>query len=325
MYQYIYGPVPSRRLGISLGVDLIPYKICSFNCVYCECGRNTSLTSERKEYQPVELVLSEIRDYMAKNPAPDFISLSGSGEPTLHSQIGYLIDTVKNEYPDVKVAVLTNGSLLFQEQVQLDLMNADLILPSLDAATKEAYLKIDRPESTLSLDTIIQGIADFTSRFKSQAGTLKEVWLEVFLIEGINTDAENIDSLRDACVLIRPDRIQLNTLDRPGTEAWVKPVTMETLERVSLQLNLPHVEIITSFKNRDEIKHYRMDVENLILESVARRPMTLDDICGVVGLRVHEVSKYLDVLEKDKLIQREVYTGENGRGVFYKLKTQSKT
>jgi wyosine [tRNA(Phe)-imidazoG37] synthetase (radical SAM superfamily) len=227
---------------------------------------------------------------------------------------------LKQEFPAVKVAVLTNSSLLYEEEVRRDLMEADIVLPSLDAATELAYLKIDRPEHSIKLDRIISGIADFTAEFKSQSAGTKEVWLEVFIIEGINTDQENIERLRDACLLIKPDRVQLNTLDRPGTESWVKPASKETLERILEELKLPNVEIISAFRSRDEIRHYRKDVENAILDTISRRPSTIDDLRQALGLGLPELAKYLDVLEHDKAIMREIQSGDNSRGVFYRMR-----
>lgn len=319
MYKYIYGPVPSRRLGISLGVDLVPIKVCSFNCIYCECGKSTQLTIERKEYNPIEYILNEIRDFLKQNPPPEFITLSGSGEPTLHSKIGYLISTLKMEYPSLKIAVLTNGCLFYLKEVRNELMKADIVLPSLDAATEKAYITIDRPHPQLSLSRLIDGISQFTKEFKLK-NNKKQVWLEVFIIEGINSDDENIMKLREACLKIKPDRIQLNTLDRPGTENWVKPASNNTLENVRDKLSLPNIEIISRFKHREEMKAFRKDVEDTILETVSRRPSTIDDLSETLGIPFQEVRKYIDILEYDKKIQAEIYSGNIERGIFYKIR-----
>ena len=316
MYQYLYGPVPSRRLGISLGVDLFPRKICSFACVYCECGKNDRLTSERGEYVPVDSVLDELRDYMSKNPAPDYITLSGSGEPTMHTGIGRFIRTVKLEFKDVRVAVLTNSSLLNLTEVRNDLMEADLVLPSLDAATEKAFRTIDRPAPGLDLNEIISGIADFTKEFHAASGD-KKVYLEVFIIEGINTDRENIDNLRNAILRIGPDQVQLNTLDRPATENWVKAASKDVLESFREKLHLPNVEIVSKYQNRNEIKTYRKDAEAAIVDTIGRRPSTINDIQEITGLHIHELSKYLDILEKEKKIQAVIRAGGDNRGIFY--------
>ncbi len=309
-YKYVFGPVPSRRLGVSLGIDLIPYKVCSYNCIYCECGRTTELTLLRKEYVPTDIVVKEIDDYMNNHPAPDFITFSGSGEPTLHSKIGLILSHIKSKYPHIKTAVLTNGSLLYLPEVREELLKADVVLPSLDAALKSSFIKINRPNGKLKLDKIINGLIDFRQDYKG------EIWLEVFIVEGINTDKENLDALKSAILKIQPDRIQLNTLDRPGTEDWVKPASKETLESIISYWNIPNAEIISKYKSRKEIKSYRNDTESAILETIRRRPCTLTDLSEILGLHINELNKYLDVLESEGKIAAKA----EKRGVFYTSK-----
>lgn len=316
MYKTIYGPVPSRRLGISLGVDIVPHKICSFNCVYCECGRNTLLTTERKDFVSIESVISEIDDYLSKNPAPDYISISGSGEPTLHLKLGKLLSEIKKRFPYVKLALLTNSSLLNFKEIREEIYPVDIVLPSLDAATDEAFRKIDRPFSEIKLEEIIEGIASLVKEMKSISKD-KQIWLEVFIIENINTDERNILALKKAIEYIRPDKVQLNTLDRPGTEDWVKPVSIKTLELIKEKLNLPNVEIITKFKYRDEIKHYRIDVENTILETLKRRPLRIQDISEILGISKEEIQKYIDILIKEKKIIQKTVVIDEHYDVFY--------
>ena len=136
MYNYLFGPVPSRRLGISLGLDLVPMKTCTLNCVYCESGRTTNLSLERKEYVPFEAVKEELTHYLSHNPRPDYVTFSGSGEPTLNSRIGDVVHFIKNQTSDIPMAVLTNGTLLFQKQTCDDIRDATVVIPSLDAATE---------------------------------------------------------------------------------------------------------------------------------------------------------------------------------------------
>ena len=151
MYKYIFGPVPSRRLGISLGIDLLQEKICTLNCVYCECGSTKVLTTDRHEFVPTKEVLEELKDFLSQYEYPDYITFSGSGEPTLHSGIGEIISFLKEEYPKIPVAVLTNGTLLSDAQVRNELMGADLVIPSIDSANESSFLKINRPQKDLSL------------------------------------------------------------------------------------------------------------------------------------------------------------------------------
>jgi len=305
-YKYIFGPVPSRRLNVSLGVDLVPHKVCSYNCIYCECGKTTNLTTERKEYVPTKVVLEEINDYLSRYPKPDYVTFSGSGEPTLHKDIGKIISFVKSEYPDVNIAILTNGSLFNDSNVRREILEADVILPSLDSAIEETFKRIDRPYGKLNIKCIIDGMIKFRKEYKGR------IWLEVFIVEGINSDKVNLNELKRAIIEIKPDKIQLNTLDRPGTENWVKAVPKKTLEDIIKYWNLDNVEIISKYKRR-EVKSYRDDVENAIIETIRRRPCTIEDLKNILNLHINELNKYIDVLENEGKIAVKV---EN-RGIFY--------
>lgn len=317
MYKYVYGPVPSRRLGVSLGIDMVPYKTCSLNCVYCECGATTDLTLERKEYFLAETIISELRDFLSKNPMPEWLTLSGSGEPLLNSKTGYIIDTIKNEFPESKFAVLTNGTLLMNDDVRRELMTADLVLPSLDGATKQAFDAIDRPAISLYIDDVINGIAKFTKEFRAKD---KQIWLEVFIIDGVNTDDKNIAAFREAFIKIQPNIIQLNTLDRPGTVPNIKPASKETLAMIQKKLDLPNVEIISKYKLRSEIPSYRRDIESAILEILRVRPCTVKDLADTLHTHINEINKYLEVLSHTGLIEPMVENSAELRGVFYKAK-----
>lgn len=164
-YKYLFGPVPSRRLGMSLGVDLVPKKVCSLNCVYCEVGSTTKLTTRRMEYIPYKKIVTELNNYFSTNPPPDYITFSGYGEPTLNSAIGKIIQFIKKNQPDIPVAVLTNGTLFSSAEVRNELLDADLVLPSLDAATQEVFEKINVPASELNVNDHIQGLASFRKEF----------------------------------------------------------------------------------------------------------------------------------------------------------------
>ncbi|MCD6578107.1 radical SAM protein [bacterium] len=307
-YKYIFGPVPSRRLGISLGIDLIPFKTCTLNCVYCECGVTNNLTLLRKEYVPTIDVINELKDYLENNQIPDYVTFSGSGEPTLHSGIGDIVKFIKSNYPNVKLALLTNGTLLNKVKVKEEVIECDVVLPSLDAATKEDFIKINRPHGRLDIDQIIHGLTDFKKEFKGK------MLLEIFFAEGINTDDENIFALRKAIKKIKPDEVQLNSLDRPPAEDYVKLVPMDELYKIKDKLNLKNVYIIKKFQNRKDIRAYRDDIENTIIETIRRRPLTLEDLSQVLGLHINELNKYLDVLEHEGRIESII--GE--RGVFIK-------
>jgi len=307
-YRYLFGPVPSRRLGISLGVDLVPHKVCTMDCVYCECGPTTDLTVERRPYVPTAEVIRELDDYLAASPAPDFITFSGSGEPTLHRDLGRIARHIKDHY-DVPLALLTNSSLFYRPDVREDARPVDLLLPSLDSARPATLQTVNRPHADVTVDRIVDGLAEFCRDWPGRC------WLEIFIIPSCNTSAEELDAFQAAIDRIAPERVQLNTADRPGTEDWVTAATPAELEAVAARLRHPAVEIISRYRHRRDIVAYRQDLESAILETVARRPCTVDDLCATLGLRPAELHKYLDVLESEKRIRPEI----RARGVFYRL------
>ena len=310
MYKHLFGPVPSRRLGMSLGVDLVPHKVCSFNCIYCECGATTRLTTHRAEYVPYADVVRELAHYFEHHPDPEYITFSGAGEPTLHSDLGKVLDFAKKLRPGVPVAVLTNGSLFNDPEVREELSRADVVLPSLDAATGTAFKRINRPAAGLSVEEYIRGLAAFRKEFHG------EIWLEVFILPGFNDDQENLLSLRKAIPAIQPDRIQLNTLDRPGVISGLRAATRDELEKISASLSPWNVEIVAPAGERHRIAAYRSDTESAILETISRRPCTADDIAKILGIHMNEVNKYLGVLEKDGKIE----TTRQERGTFYRIR-----
>lgn len=310
MYKYLFGPVPSRRLGMSLGVDLVPLKVCSLNCIYCEVGRTTNLTTQRDEYIPYDEVIAELTDFFSTNPDPDYITFSGSGEPTLNKRIGDVLKFIKKQKPDIPVAVLTNGTLLNDRDVRAELIEADVVLPSLDAATERAFLRINRPAHGLKLDKYIQGLIDFRQEFKGK------IWLEVFILPGFNDDKENLAALKDAILKINPDSVQLNSLDRPGAMPNLLKATHLQLQEIADYWDLENVEIIAAAPDRKHIKSYREDIESAILGTISRRPCTLEDLTKILGLHVNEINKYLDVLENENKIK----SIREDRGIFYQLK-----
>jgi wyosine [tRNA(Phe)-imidazoG37] synthetase (radical SAM superfamily) len=296
---------------MSLGVDLIPHKICSLNCIYCECGPTTRLTGERKEYVPVEEVLQELSDFFVRHPDPDYITFSGAGEPTLHSRIGEVLSFIKRHKPGIPVAILTNGTLLRDPGVREELMEADLVMPSLDAATETAFRRINRPSKKENLEEYIEGLVRFSQEYKGQ------LWLEVMILPGYNDDPENLEALRRAVDRIRTDRIQLNTLDRPGAVEGLQAASRETLEGIAGAWGADRVEIIAPPKKRQHSSAYRKDLENAITETLSRRPSTLEDLEKILGLHPNEINKYLGVLEQ----KGQIVTSVRDRGIFYLLNT----
>lgn len=309
MYKYLFGPVPSRRLGMSLGIDLVPKKVCALNCVYCEVGETTKLTTDRMEYIKYDKIISELQQFMSSRPKIDYITFSGSGEPTLNSRIGEVLAYVKQNYPDVKTAILTCGALLSSPQLRTEILEADVILPSLDAATQAIFNKINRPNPNLSIDTYIKGLIDFRKEYKGQ------IWLEVFLLKGYNDMLEELDLIKEAILKIEPDIVQLNTLDRPGTVEGLIAMTKNELQKIKDYWDISNVEIIASAAQRTDVDSYNTDIEGTILATIARRPCTLDDLNQILGIHVNEINKYLGALELNKKIKSTTLK----RGVFYEL------
>ena len=304
--KHIFGPVPSRRLGISLGVDIIPYKTCSLDCLYCECGRTTHLTSERQSFFPPQLVLDELKMILPGIPHLDFITFSGSGEPTLNSDLGWLITAIK-KISAVPLAVLTNGTLLFREDVRRDLLRADVVLPSLDAATAGGFARINRPGAGLEVERIIAGLEIFRSEYPGK------IWLEIFIVKGINDREEEIAALSQAVRRIAPDKIQLNTLDRPPAYSGIESADFKILEKIRGRWRDLPVEIIKRAHHREEIPAFSSNLENSLLNTISRRPLSLDDLAALTSKGENELRQYLDILEKEKKI-RPVIVGER---IFY--------
>lgn len=309
-YTYLFGPVPSRRLGNSLGVDLVPRKVCSLNCVYCESGKTTRLTSNRLEYIPFDKIIRELEDYFANSPDPDYITFSGSGEPTLNKRIGDLIRFIKNKKPGIPVAVITNGTLLFDASLREELMPADLVLPSLDAASQEVFERINRPDPELEISSIIAGLTHFSHAFQGR------IWLEVFILPGFNDSEKELLAIRDAIQLIAPERVQLNTLDRPGVQQGLRAASQAELQRVLSLWSLETAEIIATAPNRKKMDSFNKNVESSILSTLKRRPCTLDDLENMLGRTAMEINKYLDVLEAENKISHVMQS----RGIFYQVK-----
>jgi len=264
------------------------------------------LTSERKEYVPTDEVIAELKHFLSTNPELDFITFSGAGEPTLHSGLGKIVDFIKSNYPQYKIALLSNGSLFSQESLRKEVSSIDLILPSLDAVDKEVFHKINRPNRSINLDQIVFGLIELK---KVQTG---KMWLEIFIIPGINDSADHIEKLKNAIHQIKPDLVQLNSLDRPGAESWVSGAAQDHLEKIAKILDYP-TEIIAKFPDRKESKAYHENIENSILEMVKRRPCTVEDLSLMLNMHVNEINKYLDVLiKKDR-----VHAKQMERGLFY--------
>jgi wyosine [tRNA(Phe)-imidazoG37] synthetase (radical SAM superfamily) len=300
----VYGPVPSRRLGFSLGVDLFPGKTCSFDCVYCQLGKSGRKTSTRREYVPTARVLEDIKSALAKGQRIDHITLSGSGEPTLHSGIGAVIKAIK-KVTKVPVAVLTNASLLGLKEVRDALKSADVVVPSLDAALPAAWKKVNRPLPSLSLDAIVTGLATFTRSFKGR------VWLEVMLVKGINDKPEHILALKKAIARVKPDKVQLNTVTRPPAERSAAPLTSAELESIRRRLG-GNTEVVAGFLEKTQTPGNRR-LKEVLFGLIRRRPVTLEDMASALGESRDAVRANLDLLIQERRIVGTTHKGQ----VFY--------
>ena len=307
-YQYLFGPVPSRRLGFSLGVDLVPFKTCSFNCLYCECGSTTRLTSRRKEFVPLADVIREVDHFLRQGPNLDYITFSGSGEPTLHSGIGKIITYLKEHYPKYKVALLTNASLFSRKNLRKELGALDLVVPSLDACSDEVFQKINRPEGSIHVPLIVKGLVAFRKEFSGQ------LWLEIFILPGINDHPEEMARIRDAVHSIQPDKVQLNTLDRPGAVSWVKPASRSQLEEIARYLDYS-VEIVARLQETRSNMAVPADIQHTLYQMIQRRPCTIEDMSLSLGVEDVIVRRYV----KDLCEKRKIQGERRERGVFYKM------
>lgn len=296
--KHIFGPVPSRRLGFSLGVDVIPFKTCTLDCIYCQVGRTTCKTIERKEYVNLAEVLDELKEVLKTGKQIDYITFSGSGEPTLNSQIGEMIVRVKG-ITNVPVAVLTNSTLFSDKKVRRDLLRADLVVPSLDAATQEVFERINRPCRGLQIEEIIQGLIQFSREYTGQ------IWLEIMLVKGVNDNQDELNAFKSAVEKINPDKIQLNTPVRPTCDEGVEVVSEERLAEIK-EFFGEKCDVISEFERKEQ-KEEVYNIEEKVFELIKRRPVTCQDISSSLGLHINEVVKCVDKLEKNNKIVSKVY------------------
>jgi len=291
---HVYGPVPSRRLDFSLGIDIIPFKTCTLDCIYCQLGPTANKALQRKEYYSQSEILVQIKEKLASGQRVDTITFSGSGEPTLNKTLGKLIKEIKKIIP-IPVAVLTNSTLFTDKTVRNALMAADLVIPSLDAATQEVFLKTNRPCSTLKIQEVIEGLIMFRREFKGS------IWLEIMLVKGVNDSLPHIQKLQEAVSRIKPDKIQLNTVVRPPAEKSAQPLSPEEMEKIRKAFG-KSCEIIAGFDKKAP-KSSQKDLEGAILAMIQRRPVTLSDISASLGSHKNEIIKCLDILLEEGKIR----------------------
>ncbi len=295
--SHLFGPVPSRRLGRSLGVDLIPGKTCPFDCLYCEVGPTTRQIQRRLEYRAGEII-RELEEYLQHHGTDlDVITLAGSGEPTLNLGLGRIIARLK-EMTAIPVAVLTNGALLHLPEVRRELQPADIVLPSLDAAREATFRRINRPLAGFTLAQLICGLQAFRTEYRGR------LWLEVMLLKGLNDSPEELELLARQVLGLAPDKVQLNTAVRPVVDAAARPLSREGMEAIAAYLP-GEVEVIASFAGGAAPDTPGDDAS--FLEMLARRPMTALDLARVLGLPLAAVQGRLQRLRDSGLICCDLY------------------
>ncbi len=312
--SYLFGPVASRRLGISLGMDLVPHKTCSLNCVYCESGATTLLTAERREYAPAKEVIRQLDERLRVQPQLDYLTFSGAGEPMLNSGIGRIVAFVKHNYPRYRMCLLTNGTLLHDPKAVRDIADIDLVIPSLDATNQQEFEAINRPGPELNFEHFSTALINYCRATKST------IWLEIFIVPGVNDSDASIARFAKLVKAAVPTKVQLNTLDRPGCVDWIKPSTAENTMRFVRALEpLVPVEAVGPFKYQSTstaaiaADSHCSNLGERILALVTRRPSTALDIVTTFGISEALVQNKLCELLNRGSIRIEI----RERGEFY--------
>ena len=283
--SYVFGPVPSRRLGRSLGVDIVPFKTCCYDCIYCQLGRTPKTTIARRRYVPIDAVLAEVGGRLDTGPDVDYLTVTGSGEPTLHKGIGPLIKRLKALSP-VPVAVLTNGALLGRPDVRDALAEADLVLPSLDAGEPALFHQVNRPHPSVGFGRVVDGLQSFRAHFQNQ------MWLEVFLLNGFTSCIADVERIAYLCRQIAPDRIQLNTVARPPAEGTAGAVPYDVLSDLARLFDAP-TEVIAPRNEDRALPGLHAGISDEMLALLRRRPCTVKDLSLATGENPSVVVKAL--------------------------------
>lgn len=294
--NYIFGPVPTRRLGQSLGIDPVPLKTCNWNCVYCQLGRSIPMVNERKEFYPADEILTEANNaLLSHQPGEiDWVTFVGSGETTLHASLGWLIREVKKT-TRLPVAVITNGSLLYLPEVRQELLAADAVLPSLDAGTPELYQLINRPYPGLSFESFLDGLIAFREKYQGN------LWVEVMLVKDLNDTEDQLSKIASALQRIKPDEIHIMQPTRPPVETWVKPPSDDGLRR-ALDILGDTARVIHPASGSYDLGEAKSIVE-AVVGIVTRHPMREEELVETLkNLTTGDVTETLSTLaESDKL------------------------
>ena len=313
--KYIYGPVPSRRLGNSLGIDPIPSKTCNYQCIYCQLGKTTNLTNERKDFSPKEDIIKEMEESINLHKSKlDYVTFVGSGEPTLYKSLGELILKAK-ELSQKPVCVITNGSLLSERDVKDDLIFSDVVLPTLDAGDEKLYIKINRPHPSIKFEKMIQGYIDFREEFNGK------FWIEIMLMKGINDSKEELLKIKNKLNLINPDRIDINVPIRPPTESWVQipdksviPILNDVFGEYN-NINFPERGKFSVFSTS-----FEMELNNLLERHPMRQEQIFETFCSE-KFNEQDAILQLNTLASKNKIKKIIYNNQ----IFWKLIDSPKT
>ena len=307
--KYVYGPVPSRRLGRSLGIDLIPSKTCNFQCIYCQLGKTTFFTNKRTNFFPKEYIIFEIREAIKQfENEIDYITFVGSGEPTLYKDIEELI-LITKKLSKKPVCVITNGALLYDPKVRNALMLADVVLPSLDAGDEKLFIKINRPHPSIKYDDVIQGFIEFRKNYKGK------FWIEIMIMKGINDSRNELIKLKEKVDLLMPDRIDINVPIRPPAENWVK-IPDKNITALLNEVFGEYTDI--HYPEMGKFYLYSSDFENEFLSIIERHPMRQDQIIETFSsqnFNEEEILQRLKALEYQRMIEKIMYNNK----IFWKL------
>ncbi len=315
--KYVFGPIPSRRLGMSLGVDLVPSKICNYDCVFCEIGPTKKTVTVRKEYVKKEVIVSELEKFISSyHGRIDHITLTGSGETTLNSKLGEIISEIKAKF-SYPVAVLTHSGNIDDQKVREELALADVVCPSLDAVSQEIFEKVNKANPSIKIQNVINGLFEFRNLYKGK------IFLEVLLVKGINDSDDEIEKIAKVCKDLKPDRVHINTVDRPGAYPEAIPLSGEDLSRVkSIFLKyIDNIDVLSRHYDNFEPPKYSSteEMKKDIFTMLKRRPMTILDIVVITGASYFDIHNSLETLKVENLVEEVRLNGN----VFYKIKTKN--
>ena len=299
----VFGPVLSKRLGNSLGIDVIPHKTCSYNCIYCQLGSEENTITDLTNYYSVDEIIYELKEALLNNKNIDYITFTGSGEPTLYKDLKKLIYEIK-QITDIPVCIITNGSLLYKQEMRSNLLLADLIIPSLDAGNEETFKLIDNPNKEIDFDKMVEGLIEFKKVFKG------EYWLEIFLLKDINDNEDELDDIIKIVKKIKPDRIQLITATRRVANEKAKALSDEELKKIKKYFNSKcDIEIDIPNISENHKGNTRILTEDDIVNFLIRQPDTAYIIAKSFNENERKVKELLDLLIKKNKVREEIVNG----------------